>query len=147
MNVEEEAMKSFHATINIKAPQETIWKLLTDAASFPVWEPGVIRIEGKIAPGEKIVAYNKISPDRAFPAKVTEFVPGQRMVWTGGMPFGLFTGVRTFTLLSNGHDSFDFTLREEFSGPLLGLIGRTIPDMTRSFQEAVAGLKARAEQR
>jgi hypothetical protein len=24
--------------------------------------------------------------------KVTEFVPGQRMVWSGGMPLGLFKG-------------------------------------------------------
>jgi len=30
--------------------------------------------------------------------KVTEFVPGSRMTWSGGMPLGLFKGVRTFTL-------------------------------------------------
>ncbi len=138
-------MKSFHASITINASQDTIWKILTDAPHYPTWDPGVIRIEGTIAPGEKIVAYNKISPGRAFPVTVSEFVPGQRMAWTGGMPFGLFTGVRTFTLVPKGR-STDFTLREEFIGPLLGLIERTIPDMTASFQDFVVGLKAQAEQ-
>jgi hypothetical protein len=138
-------MKFFTATTNIKASPETIWKILTDAPNYPKWDPGVIRIEGKIASGEKVVAYNKISPNRAFPAKVTEFVPNQRMVWSGGMPLGLFKGVRTFTLTPKSDGSVDFTLREEFSGPLLFLIGRTIPDMTQSFNDFVTGLKSHAE--
>lgn len=138
-------MKSFNAAINIRAPKETIWSILTDAPGYPSWDPGVIRIEGKIAPGEKITAYTKLSPNRAFPVKVTEFVPGQRMTWTGGMPLGLFKGVRTFTLTPGKDGSTNFELREEFSGLLLPLIGRTIPDMTQNFQDFVAGLKARAE--
>jgi hypothetical protein len=138
-------MKFYTATTNIKAPPETIWKILTDAPNYPKWDPGVIRIEGKIASGEKVVAYNKISPNRAFPAKVTEFVPNQRMAWSGGMPLGLFKGVRTFTLIPKPDGSVDFTLREEFSGPLLFLIGRTIPDMTQSFNDFVTGLKSHAE--
>ncbi len=138
-------MKHFSATTNIKAPREKIWSILTDAPNFPQWDPGVIRIEGTIAPGAKVTAWNKISPNRAFPAKVTEFLPGQRMAWTGGMPLGLFKGVRTFTLTPKPDGSTDFTLREEFSGPLLPLFGRTIPDMNDSFRNAVAGLKAHAE--
>jgi len=138
-------MKAFSAAINIKASRDTIWRILTDAPKYPVWDPGVIRIEGTIAPGAKITAYSKLSPKRAFPVKVTEFVPGERMTWTGGMPLGLFKGVRTFTLVSKGDGSIDFTLREEFSGPLLPLIGRSIPDMTKTFQDFVAGLKAHAE--
>src|SRR5215210_4112402 len=107
-------MKTFSATTNIKASPETIWSILTDAPNYPAWDPGVDRIEGRIAPGQQITAYTKLSPNRAFPAKVTEFVPGQRMTWTGGMPLGLFKGVRTFSLIPQGDGSIDFTLREEF---------------------------------
>jgi hypothetical protein len=138
-------MKFFTASINIKASKERIWAILTDAPNYPVWDPGVIGIEGRIAKGEKVVARNKISPNRAFPAKVTEFVVGEKMAWTGGMPFGLFTGVRTFTLTPKGDGTIDFTLREEFSGPMLAMIGGTIPDMTESFNNFVKGLKAHAE--
>jgi hypothetical protein len=139
-------MKYFSATTNIKAPAEKIWKILVDAPNYPSWDPGVIRIEGKIAAGERLVAYNKVNPDRAFPSKVTEFIPGQRMAWTGGMPLGLFTGVRTFTLSPKGDGDIDFTLREEYTGLMLPMIWPSIPDLTQSFQDFVAGLKARAEQ-
>jgi hypothetical protein len=138
-------MKTFSATTNIKAAPETIWKILTDAPNYTTWDPGIHRLDGTIAPGEKVTAYTKLSPDRAFPAKVTEFVPNQKMTWTGGMPLGLFKGVRTFTLVPQGDGSIDFTLREDYSGPLLPLFGGSIPDLTKTFEDFAAGLKARAE--
>ena len=138
-------MKVFTASTNIKAAPSTLWNILTDAKSYPSWDPGVDRIEGVIAQGEQITAYTKLSPNRAFPAKVSEFIPNQRMTWSGGMPLGLFKGVRTFTLSPKEDGSVDFTLREEFSGLLLPLFGRAIPDMTKTFEDFVGGLKSRAE--
>jgi len=138
-------MKRFSATANIKAAPDTIWRILTDAPNYPSWDPGVIRIEGTIASGSTVTAYSKINPNRAFPAKVTEFVPGKKMTWTGGMPLGLFKGVRTFTLTPKGDGSIDFTLQEDYGGPLLPLFAGSVPDLTPSFQDFVAGLKTRAE--
>lgn len=135
----------YRATITIDAPSETIWAILTDAPRYPEWDPGVDRIEGQIAPGEKITAFTKLHPSQAFPAKVIEFVPGQKMTWSGGMPLGLFKGERTFTLVPASNGTVDFTVREVFSGLLLPLIGRSIPDMTASFEQFAAGLKQRAE--
>jgi len=133
----------FTASTTINAKPETIWSIITDASSYPEWEPNVKQIEGTIAPGEKVTAHVK-SADRPFPAKVTEFIPNKKMAWTGGMPFGLFKGVRTFTLTPQG-DAVEFTLREEFSGPMLFMIKGSIPDQTQDFQNFVAGLKQRAE--
>ena len=138
-------MKVYSARTNIHASPETIWAILTDASGYPQWDPDVIRIEGKIAPDEKITIHTKLSPDRTFPVKVTEFVPGRKMVWSSGMPLGLFKGVRTFTLEPAGGSSMEFTVREEFSGLLLPLFGRSIPDMTEPFQRFVAALKETAE--
>jgi hypothetical protein len=138
-------MKVFSATTEINATPDTIWKILTDAPAYPEWDPGMVRLEGKVAPGEKITAYTKVSPDRAFPVMVTTFEPGKRMVWEGGMPLGLFKGVRTFTLESLSGGKTRFTLREEFSGLLLPLIGRTLPDLNKTFEAFNAGLKKRAE--
>ena len=138
-------MKAFSASTNINASPETIWSILTDAEHYPEWDPQAIRIEGTIAEGEMVTAYTKLSPDRAFPAKVTEFVPGKRMTWTGGMPLGLFKGERTFTLTPQEDGSVDFDLREEFSGLLFPLFSKSLPDMSEAFEGFVAGLKARAE--
>ena len=138
-------MKEYSATTLIAASPETIWAILIDAPRYPEWDPGVDRIEGTIAAGEKITAYTKLSPGRAFPVKVTEFVPGKKMIWSGGMPMGLFKGERTFTLSPQGNGTIEFTVHEVFSGLLLPLIGRSIPDLTLSFEQFATGLKNRAE--
>jgi hypothetical protein len=137
-------MKSYDASAVINAAPDTIWAILTDAAGYQSWDSGVVRIEGRIAPGEKIKVYSEVNPGRAFPVRVDEFRPAERMRWTGGAPLGLFRGVRTFTLAPEG-SATRFTMREEYTGPLLPLIWRTIPDLGPSFEQFAAGLKARAE--
>lgn len=138
-------MLSYSATAVINATPEIVWQILTDAAGYPQWDPGIIRIEGSIVPGGQLTIYSKIAPERAFKPKVTVFEPNRKMVWQSGMPLGLFKGARTFTLTPNAGGGTEFALREEFSGLLLPLIGGSIPDLTQTFQAFVAGLKAAAE--
>jgi hypothetical protein len=137
-------MKFYEATASIQASPGTIWALLTDGAAYPEWDSGVVSVDGRIASGETIEVVSAANPGRAFPVRVAEFVPERRMVWSGGMPLGLFKGVRTFTLAPES-DLTRFTMREEYTGPLLGLIWRSMPDLEPSFQQFAAGLKARAE--
>jgi hypothetical protein len=137
-------MKEFQASITIDAPPERVWDVLVDTKAWPEWDPSCERIEGDVALGATIKAFTKLSPGRAFPVKVAELVPHQRMIWTGGMPLGLFRGVRTFTLAPEGGRT-RFALREVFSGPMLALIGKSLPDMTDAFQGFARGLKGRSE--
>jgi hypothetical protein len=61
------------------------------------------------------------------------------------MPLGLFKGMRTFSLSPQSGGTTKFTMREEFSGPLLPLIWRSMPDLGPSFDQFANGLKQRAE--
>ena len=138
-------MKTFAATAAIRASPGKIWALLTDAAAYSSWNPAVERVEGRIASGEKLTVYPKRKAGRAFPVRVTEFVPETAMTWTGGMPLGLFSGVRTFRLTPRGDGLVDFSMREVFSGLLAPLIEKSIPDLQPAFDEFAAALKKRAE--
>jgi hypothetical protein len=138
-------MKEFKASIRINAPASQVWSVLTKVAAWPEWDPNCDKVEGSVALGAKLKVFTKLSPGRAFPIKVSELTPNERMIWSGGMPLGLFKGVRTYSLTSRPDGSTDFTMHEVFSGPLLALIGKTIPDMTVAFQQFVAGLKKRTE--
>jgi hypothetical protein len=138
-------MNSYEASATIAAGPDAVWGILTDAPAYADWDSGVVRIEGRIAPGEKIKVVSEANPKRAFPVKVTTFEPGLAMTWTGGMPLGLFKGVRTFALTPEDGGATRFTMREEYSGPMLPLIWRSMPDMQPSFDKFAAGLKARAE--
>jgi hypothetical protein len=137
-------MKSYDAAATIAAPPETVWAILTDAPAYAQWDSGVQKVDGRIAPGEKIKVVSEANPGRAFPVKVTQFEPGRSMVWSGGMPLGLFKGVRTFTLTPEG-GATRFTMREEYTGPLLPMIWRSMPDLGPSFEQFARGLKAKAE--
>jgi hypothetical protein len=138
-------MKSYEAASTINASPQAIWTILTDGAKYSSWDSGVERVEGPIAQGETIKIFSQVSPGRAFPVKVMEFIPGQLMVWSGGMPFGLFKGVRTFSLEVKGQGVTSFTMREEFSGPLLPMMWGSMPDLGPSFAQFANGLKQAAE--
>ncbi len=136
-------MDAFEASVTIKAPASRVWEILTDGASYPTWDSGVTRVDGRIADGERITVHSEVSPGRAFPVEVHMDSPTE-MRWVGGLPAGLFRGVRTFRVLP-GDEMTTLTMREEYSGPLVGLMSRSIPDLGPSFTRFVNGLKQRAE--
>jgi hypothetical protein len=138
-------MRAYEATATIDAAPEDVWKVLLDGQSYTSWDSGVVAIEGEIALGERLKVTSEANPGRAFPVRVTEVVPARSMRWSGGMLLGLFKGVRTFTLTPGANGETDFKLREEYTGPLLGLIWRSMPDLGPSFEKFAHGLKQRAE--
>lgn len=138
-------MKTFSTSTIIHASSETIWSILIDGSNWSSWNTTVTKVEGKIALGEKISVVTKLNPDRAFSLTVSEYVPKERMVWSGSMPLGLFKGDRIYTLTQKPDGSVEFTLREVFSGLLAPLITRSIPDLQPSFDEFAAALKIWAE--
>jgi len=138
-------MKAFAVKTMIRATPERIWQFLTDAAGYTSWNNTADKVDGKIASGERVTVHAKINPGRAFPVKVTTFHPPNRMVWTGGMPLGLFKGERAFTLAARQNGDVEFSMREEYTGLLAPLIGRSIPDLQSAFDEFASDLKRAAE--
>jgi hypothetical protein len=136
-------MKSFEAEAMIYARSSTVWDIITDASNFTVWDSGITRVDGQVRNGSTIRVRTGIGGNRTFRLRVRQ-VPGEAMTWTGGLPLGLFTGVRTFTLSPQGGKTH-LRVREDFSGPLLGLVGRTMPDMGQDCTGCVNAVKERAE--
>lgn len=137
-------MKIFEAKTTINASPETIWSILADTASYPDWDPAMDHIEGKLVLGETVKFFTKLS-SQAFPVKVTAFEPGRKMVLTGGMPFGLFKSERTHTLTPVKDGQTNFHTKEIFSGLLLPIFGKNLPDLTENFEGFVIALKKQAE--
>ena len=141
-------MLKFATHIDIDAPAHLVWEVLVDTQAWSEWDPYCDRIEAKgpIELGRKVKAFTKLAPGRGFGVKVSAFEPGKRMVWSGGMPLGLFKGERTFELISDGSRT-RFEMQEVFSGPMLKLIAKSLPDLNGPFDAFAAGLKDRVEQR
>ena len=138
-------MTAYSVKRTIKADQQTVWSLLTDAGSYLDWNPAVLGIEGRIGPGEQIRLTSIVNPDRQFKLTVSEFDPPSHMVWSDGMPLGLFKGARTYSVTANDDGTSEFSMDEVYSGLMAPLITKSIPDMTDSFAQFADGLKAAAE--
>jgi uncharacterized protein YndB with AHSA1/START domain len=137
-------MRCYEAMTLIEAPPEQVWPVLTDIAAWAAWDSGVTNVEGRLTLGEKLSITVEANPGRAFPVKVVTLDEPDRIVFRGGMPLGLFTGERTYTLKREG-TATRFTMREQYIGPLAGMIFKSIPDLGPSFQQFADGLKQQAE--
>jgi hypothetical protein len=138
-------MKEFSASTTINASTDLIWRILIDATKYPEWDPGIESIEGEIALGNKLTLHTKLNPDKPLTVTVSDIAARQSMTWSSGMPLGLFKGERTFTMAQQTGGQVKVTVREVFSGLLLPIFGKSIPNLTPTFEAFLAGLKARVE--
>jgi Polyketide cyclase / dehydrase and lipid transport len=60
-------MKSFATRIDIQAPVDKIWQILTDLPRWTQWNSTVERTVGNVERGAKVTVFVKQSPGRAFP--------------------------------------------------------------------------------
>ena len=134
----------YAVAINIQAPPDRIWALLTTAEDFPRWNSTVQSIEGRIALGEQIKLRATIAPERIFKLTVNEFVPEKMMVWSDGTA-PIFKGVRTYTLTPQANGSTDFSMAEVYGGLMLPMIAGSLPDFRPTFEQYAADLKREAE--
>ena len=140
-------MRSFEAATRIDASPEQVWALLVDVRSWRDWDSGVDRVEGRVALGERLTVYATMIRNRPFPVTVTEIRPQEVMRWRGGLPFRLAVIERTYALDAQADGSTVLNVREDHTGPLARLLGRTTPDLNPSFRQFCAGIKARVEGR
>ena len=141
-------MKEYLTTANIEATPEMVWKVLTDAAGYADWNPEIIAIDGRLGPGERIKARVRLGDGnvRSVGMRVTAFDAPSLMEWTGGMPLGLFTGKRTFTVTPRDGGA-EFRLHLQMSGLLSPLIIKSVGDRQPEIDNFFAALKKRAEGR
>ncbi|MGB5950916.1 MAG: SRPBCC domain-containing protein [Ornithinimicrobium sp.] len=136
--------RGYRARRTISAPQQRVWELLSDISAYPQWNRAVLEARGKIVEGGKVSLVSTASPKRTFTLTVSELSAPDRMVWTDGMPLRLFQGTRTYTL-NRANGATEFSMTEEFTGPLAPLMMKVIPDLTESFEAFAESVKTAAE--
>lgn len=136
-------MKSYEAKTLINARKSTVWEIITDAGNYTVWDSGITHLSGGLRNGATIRVRSQTGGNRTFRLLVRQ-IPGEAMTWTGRQALGLVKGVCTFTLTSHGGKTL-LHVRQDFSGPLLGLLWKTLPDIQSAFAAYVDAVKKRAE--
>ena len=124
--------------VSIRSSPDRIWALLTNAQDFPRWNSTVTSIDGEIRGGHRIRIHVP-GTDRTFTPLISNLVPAAHMTWTGGFA-PLFKGVRTFELTPRRDGSTTFVMEERFSGLMMPIAGRAMPDFGPVFERYAACL-------
>ncbi len=128
-------MKEVFSEIEIQAPAERVWQVLTDFASYPDWNPFIRRINGQLKEGKRLKVY--IEPPgakgRTFRPKVLKSEPNHELRWLGRLLIpGLFDGDHIFTVGQIGSEHVRFVQREIFSGLLVSFLPHGLDMKSRS---------------
>jgi len=139
-----------HSEINIDAPADVVWAILTDLDAYADWNPFVIASSGTTAVGEKLTNRMQNPGGRAMTIRpeVTVVEPDETFEWLGhlGMP-GIFDARHRFEIETTA-TGVAFHQSEDFKGVLVRVMRRSLDSQTvHGFEEMNEALKARAEAR
>jgi hypothetical protein len=138
-------VRSFESEALINARSATVWDVITDAGNLTVWESGITGVEGDLADGGVIWIRTVRGGERATRTSVWQ-LPGEIMMWTAGLPFGLLTLSRTFILVENEDGVVTrFRVREESSGPRQRFTGGLVSHSGKELDGYVEAVRKRAE--
>ena len=136
-------MKELHTEIEINAPAEKVWQVLTDFAAYPDWNPFVRRGEGEIRVSARLHIYIQPSGGKGMSFRPTVLVadPNREFRWLGHLWLpGLFDGEHSFLIEPLGEGRVRFVQRERFGGLLLPLLSSVLDRDTRlGFEESEPG--------
>jgi len=142
-------MKEIHTEIEISAPAEKVWRVLTDFAAYPKWNPFVRHVEGEVSVGSHPQVYIEPSGGNGMLFSPTVLVaePNRELRWLGHLWLtGLCDGEHSFSIEPLGEGRVRFIQRERFKGLLLPFLSKMLDGATRrGFEEMNRALKLRAE--
>src|SRR5437868_3667912 len=121
-------MYELRSEIEIGAPAERVWRILTDFGAYVEWNPFIRRAAGTAKVGQKLKMY--VSTGGAlgmtFRPTVLEATPNRQLRWLGQVGFrGLFDGEHIFTIEALGPERIRLVQREVLKGLFVPVYART----------------------
>ena len=140
------ACSSLKTSIDIHAPSERVWSIVSDVEHYHCWNPFFVRATGALREGQSLrVTMQPVGKDaQSFAPTVLEVTPGRRFTWRGRLVMpGLFDGKHVFTVERLDASRTRFTQEESFSGALVPFAG--FEPYRAGWERMNRALQARAE--
>ena len=136
------------SSVEIDAPDATVWDVFADVERWPEWTASVTRVVALDGPGIEVGKRFRIKqprlPDVVW--EVTEVEPGVSWTWRQRSPGA--TAVASHTVVPEDGGRTLARQRVEQRGPVGAAVGLLMTHLTRRYLDLEAeGLKARSEQR
>jgi hypothetical protein len=141
--------RTIRSAIEIRAPLEAVWRILTDFSAYPEWNPHIRQVRGKPRVGGRITVHSRPPGGRAVVLRplVVAWSPPTELRWRGTFVSRLlFTGEHGFRLEQLAGMSVRFHQDETFTGLLVPLYARLrLPKTREGFTQVNQALRERAE--
>jgi len=143
-------MRELYTEIDIKAPVERVFRILTDLGRYELWNPFIVKAEGRVHPGEDLHVHIRPPGGREQPyvVRVLRVEKDREFRWLGHMLWrGILDGEHVFELATVSPDRTKLVHREEFRGILVPFVWRAFLDtkMREGFESLNRRLKIAAE--
>ena len=138
--------RTIHTQIEIAAPAQAIWDVLTDFAHWPEWNLAIPRARTTMRAGAPIDIVVSIRGAKLpLTASLHRVMPPWELRWRGGIR-GVFTADHGFRIEPIGQDLCRFVHDENFDGFVSPLLGRILViALQSSYERMNEALKARVE--
>ena len=136
------------SSVDIDAPAETVWRVLTDFDAYGQWNPFQVECSTTLVPGDPIdMRFHLAGGLRRTREFIVDVTPGVSFSYSmKPVPLGLIRSLRrqTVTDLGDGRSRYDSHF--EITGPLSGVVKATLGrSLTANFASVTPALKSRAE--
>ena len=141
-------MRELHTEIEIDAPPERVWEVLTDFSAYPEWNPFIRSIEGTAQVGSQLKVRIEPPDSRGmtFRPTVRAVETARELRWLGRLFVpGLVDGEHRLEIEPLADGRSRFVQSERFSGVLVGLLRGTLAATERGFEQMNDALRRRAE--
>lgn len=144
-------MLLLRTAIDINAPAERVWRVLTDFGAYREWNPFITSISGEVRRGARLTVRVQPSGGRGMTFRPTVLVADQNreLRWVGRFLWpGIFEGEHAFQIRPLEKGGVRLLQQETFRGLLVPLLRWALDGETRAGFEAMNhALKERAERR
>jgi uncharacterized protein YndB with AHSA1/START domain len=144
MDVDRNAAVIAEAEIEVAAPPETVWEVISDIERWPTWNPEVksMALSGRVAPGAE---FRWKAGGVSITSRLEEVDPPRKVGWTGKA-----AGLRARHVYNLGRrdDATIVTTTESFDGLTARLFRKRLQvSLEKSLDHGLDHLKAEAERR
>ena len=143
--VQVDPSRLFDIAVDISAPPDRVWEVMTDVEKWPEWTESVHDVKRLDKRPFGIGSRARIKQPKFLPAvwEVTEFDPGRSFTWVTRSPGMVASGRHRVEPTAHGSRA---TLSVAYSGLLGGLVAKVLAGITdRYLMFEAAGLKQRSE--
>lgn len=149
LRVDLRTTRTIRSAIEIRAPLETVWRVLTDFAAYPEWNPHIRHIRGTPSVGARLTIHSQPPAGRAVVLRpvVVAWEPPTLLRWRGTfVAKRLFSGEHGFRLEQLDDTRVRFHQDETVSGLLVPFYARLrLPGTRMGFALVNEALRERAE--